>query len=314
MAERRLVLLALALLIVSAGFMAWKLRAPFGFILELRGIKLAALICVGAATGAATVLFQTVAMNRLLTPGIVGFDALFVLFQTLLVATIGGSGVARIPGVVQFAVEASMLMVAAAGLFGVLLRRDAADVTRMILTGVILGVLLRGLAEMVQRLLDPSEFTVVQQAMFASFGAVDPGQLGASFVVLACVLALSWRMAPALDVAALGRGTARGLGLDHDRVVIAAMLMVAALVSVSTALVGPVTFLGLLAASLARQLVDTHRHAVLIPAAAVIGATILVAGQFVFERLFSSQSALAVVVEFFGGLLFLALVLGKARA
>jgi iron complex transport system permease protein len=69
----------------------------------------------------------------------------------------------------------------------------------------------------------------------------------------------------------------------------------------------------LLAASLARHLTDSHRHAVLIPAAALIGALILVTGQFLFERLMGSQSALAVVVEFFGGLLFLGLVLRRGR-
>ena len=120
-------------------------------------------------------------------------------------------------------------------------------------------------------------------------------------------------MALALDVAGLGRDTARGLGLNHDRVVMTALLLMAAMVSVSTALVGPITFLGLLTASLARQLTGSHRHAVLLPAAAILGALILVAGQFLFERLLGSQSALAVIVEFFGGLVFLFLVLKRRR-
>lgn len=313
MVERRLIGLGFALLVVGAAFLFWSLRAPYGFILELRVAKLVALTCVGAAIGAATVLFQTVSMNRLLTPGIVGFDALFILFQTLLVAALGGVGSAQIPGALRFVLETLVLMGAATLLFGMVLRRDPGDVTRMILTGIILGVLLRGLAETVQRLLDPSEFAVVQQAMFASFGRVDSGQLGAGALILAGTLAIALRLSPALDVAGLGRGTARGLGLDHDRILRTTLMLVAAMVSVSTALVGPVTFLGLLAASLARLLTDSHRHAVLIPAAALIGSMILVAGQFVFERLLSSQSALAVVVEFLGGLVFLVLVLGRNR-
>lgn len=313
MAERRVLVLWLALLGLGAGFLAWHLRAPYAVILELRAAKLLALICVGAATGAATVLFQTIAMNRLLTPGIVGFDALFILMQTMLVAVLGGVGAAQIPAMPRFVIEAAVLMCAATALFGLLLRRDSADVTRMILSGVILGVLLRGLAEMVQRLLDPSEYAVVQQAMFASFGRVGSDQLVAALAVLTVALGLALRMAPALDVAGLGRQTARGLGLNHDRLVLRALMLIAALVSVSTALVGPITFLGLLAASLARHLVDTHRHAVLIPAAALIGALTLVAGQFVFERLLAQQSALSVVVEFCGGILFLALVLRKLR-
>ncbi|APX23033.1 MAG: enterobactin ABC transporter permease [Rhodobacteraceae bacterium] len=313
MAERRVLWLGLALLALCGAFLAWQLRAPFGFILGLRAAKLGALVCVGAASGAATILFQTVSGNRLLTPGLVGFDALFVLMQTLLVLFLGGVGLAGIPGTIRFLLEVAALAVASAALFGLLLRRDARDVTRMILTGIILGVLLRGLSEMVQRLMDPSDFAVVQQAMFASFGRVEPSQLAMAAVVLLAALAAALRMAPALDVAGLGRDTARGLGLDHDRVVMGALLLMAAMVSVSTALVGPITFLGLLTASLARQLTVSHRHAILLPAAALLGALILVAGQFVFERLLGSQSALAVIVEFFGGLLFLLLVLKRKR-
>lgn len=313
MAERRVLWLGLALLVLCGAFLAWQLRAPFGFILGLRAAKLGALVCVGAATGAATVLFQTVAGNRLLTPGLVGFDALFVLMQTLLVLLLGGVGAAALPAGPRFLMEVAALGAASVALFGLLLRRDARDITRMILTGIILGVLLRGLSSMVQRLMDPSDFAVVQQAMFASFGRVDPQQLTFAAVVLLAAMAMALRMAPALDVAGLGRDTARGLGLNHDRVVMTALLLMAAMVSVSTALVGPITFLGLLTASLARQVTGSHRHAVLLPAAAILGALILVAGQFLFERLLGSQSALAVIVEFFGGLVFLFLVLKRRR-
>lgn len=315
MAEPRRVLILLAggLLLAMAVFLGWGLRAPMGFILELRAIRLAALICVGAAIGAATILFQTVAMNRLLTPGIVGFDALFVLLQTLLVASLGGVGLAQLPGALRFVLEATVLVLAAAVLFGTLLRRDAADMTRMILTGVILGVLLRGLAGLVQRMMDPSEFAVIQQAMFASFGSPDPAQLAVAALVLGLCLLVAMRLAPALDVAALGRVPARALGLAYDRLVPGVLMLIAAMIAVSTALVGPITFLGLLAASFARQITQSHRHRVLIPAAAMIAALILVAGQVLFERFLGSQSVLAVVVEFFGGLVFLILVLRGKR-
>lgn len=301
------------LVLAVALFLLWGLRAPVAFILSLRSEKLAALVLVGAATGAATVIFQTIAANRLLTPGIVGFDALFIFIQTTLVMILGGVGYADLPVTPKFLAEAACLTAAAMALFGVLFRKGAEDVIRMILTGVILGALLRGLAEFVQRLLDPSEFAVVQQASIASFNSVDEGQLGIAAVVLVLALLAAWRLAPALDVAGLGRAKARTLGLPHDRLVLAALGIVALLVSVSTALVGPITFLGLLAASLAHAALRDFRHAVLIPAAALIGASILVAGQAVFERVLGLQSALAIVVEFAGGLLFLALVLARRR-
>ncbi|MBT0956222.1 iron chelate uptake ABC transporter family permease subunit [Alphaproteobacteria bacterium KMM 3653] len=313
MVDRRLFLLGGLLVLACAAFLLWNLRAPYGFILGLRFTKLASLCVVGAAIGTATVLFQTIAANRMLTPGIVGFDALFIFIQTMLVLTLGGVGFAGLPALAQFGVEAAILVAAALGLFSIVLRKGAEDILRLVLTGVILGVLMRGLASLAQRLLDPSEFAIVQQASFASFGAVDRTQLAIAFVILTCCLLAALRIARYLDVAALGRGVALPLGLDYDHVVFIALGLVALLVATSTALVGPITFLGLLASSLAHAALPTWRHSRLLPAAALIGAVILVAGQFVFERLLGLQSTLTVVVEFAGGVLFLFLVLRRPR-
>lgn len=307
----RLALLMLGLALCAGLFMAWGLRAPYGFILSLRGTKLLALLLVGASVGAATVMFQTVAANRLLTPGIVGFDALFVLMQTSLVMLIGPSGVAMLPQVPKFLLESAIMTAAAVALFGLVLRRGAGDMTRLILTGVIVGILMRGLTAFMQRVLDPSEFATVQAASFASFGAVDRTQLAIAAPVFLAALALSMRLAPALDVAALGRTPSRSLGVDHDRLVLAALALISLMIAVGTALSGPVTFLGLLAASLGASIVGTARHRLTIPAAAMTGALILVAGQFLFERILGLQSTLAVIVEFLGGLLFLFLVLKR---
>jgi iron complex transport system permease protein len=303
--------LTLAVVAMSVLFLGWNLRGPVLFILELRITKLLALLLVGAATGVATVLFQTVANNRLLTPGLVGFDALFVFLQTLLILTLGGVGYAQLPKGFGFVIETLVLLIAALALFQTLLRRSADDMMKMVLTGIILGTLLRGLAEMGQRLLDPSEFAMVQQTMFASFGAVDPGRLTLSGIVFVGVFAAALRLSPALDVAALGRQRARSLGLGYDRLIRQALGMLSVLIAVSTALVGPITFLGLLAASLAREVIPDHRHLIILPASALLGALILVTGQVLFERLLGLQSTLAVVVELFGGAAFLFLILRR---
>ncbi|MFV0335053.1 MAG: iron chelate uptake ABC transporter family permease subunit [Tropicimonas sp.] len=314
MAERRLAMLAGALVAASAVFLLWDLRAPYGFIFELRAVKLASLLVVGAAIGLSTVLFQTVTGNRILTPAIMGFDALFLLMQTLLVFALGGAGYVALLGPAKFLLETVVMMLAAMALFALLLGRARQDMHRMILTGIIFGVLFRSLTGFVQRLLDPSEYAVVQGAMFASFGAVDPAGLALATAVLGAACIPLVRLAGHLDVLALGRTGAIGLGLSHDRLVLGLLALVAALVSVSTALVGPITFLGLLVAALAHALVKGHRHAQLLPAAAMIAALTLVAGQILFERILHLQSTLAVIVEFLGGLFFLYLVLrGRVR-
>lgn len=312
MADRRwFVLLALGLGLASGLYLLWGLRSPYGFILSLRGTRLAALLLVGAAVGAATVIFQTVTANRLLTPGIVGFDALFILIQTLLVLVFGGIGFATLPALPKFLAETALLSFCAIALFRFSLRKSAGDMTRMALTGVIFGILFRGLSSFAQRLLDPSEFAIVQAASFASFTAPDPVQLAIAAPVFLLALAAALRLAAALDVAALGRDRARALGLDHDRLMMIALGLVAALIATATAVAGPMTFLGLIAAAIAAALLDNHRHQALLPMAAMLGALILVLGQTLFERLLGLNSTLAVVVEFAGGLVFLFLVLRR---
>lgn len=284
------------------------------FILHLRGTKLAGLVVVGAAVGVATVLFQTVAANRVLTPSIMGFDALYVLLQTGLVAVLGIAGFAALPGGAKFLAEVATMSLLAAALFGTLLGRGARDIPRTILTGVILGMLFRSLSTFLARIMDPNAFAVVQSASFASFGRLDASLLPAGGAIAGLCAALALWLAPRLDVLALGREVAVPLGLRFDRLVLVTLGLVGMLVSVSTALVGPVAFFGLLVAGLAHGLAPSARHAVLLPAAGLIGALILVAGQTLFERLMGQTATVSVVVEFAGGLFFLFLLLkGRLR-
>ncbi|MBL4811666.1 MAG: iron chelate uptake ABC transporter family permease subunit [Rhodobacteraceae bacterium] len=316
MFERRVLILWAILLCVCVAFLGWNLHGRIWFILELRAVKLSGLVLVGFAIGTSTVMFQTISGNRILTPSIMGFDALFLLLQTSMVFAIGGLGYAHLPSVARFIVETVIMMAAAMALFGWLLGRGRgrADVQLMILVGVIFGLLFRSLTSFLQRIIDPSEFAVVQGAMFASFGAIGRTELMIAALVFACAAYFIWRLMPDFDVMALGRGAAISLGLDYDRAQRIMLGVVAALVSVSTALVGPITFLGLLVASLSHIWAQTSRHAVLLPAAGLIAAIVLVAGQVAFERILHLQSTLAVVIEFFGGMLFLVLVAkGKVR-
>lgn len=308
MPDKRLIWIGAALLAAMALFLIWGLRGRVWFILELRATKLAALICVGAAIGLATILFQTLSNNRILTPSIMGFDALFILLQTGLVFALGGFVYAQMPAFASFGLETLLMMGAALVLFTTILRRTRQDVQLMILVGVVIGLMFRSATAFAQRLMDPSEFTMVQGAMFAQFGAVDPDALAASALLLAGISLWLWRRHGVLDVMALGRAQARGLGVAYDRLQFQMLCAIAALVSVSTALVGPLTFLGLLVSSLAHSLMQTHRHQLLLPAAALIAALILVLGQALFERILNLQSTLAVVIEFCGGLLFLILL------
>ncbi|MEM5475519.1 iron chelate uptake ABC transporter family permease subunit [Pacificibacter sp. AS14] len=308
MFDKRLIVLFICLALASGVFLTWGLTGRIWFILELRSVKLVALISVGISIGLATVLFQTLSGNRILTPSIMGFDALFLLVQTSFVFSLGGVGYAGLSDLTLFAANTLVMVVAAVALFGMILRRSRKDIHLMILVGVVFGLMFRAISAFLQRMINPSEFSYIQGAMFAQFSAINGIELIASVVVLVMIGIWLARHCAVLDVVALGRDTARGLGINYDRFQFTTLCVIAALVSVSTALVGPITFLGLLVSTLAHSLMKSHRHALILPAAALISALVLVVGQTYFERIMRLQSTLSVAIEFGGGLLFLILL------
>jgi iron complex transport system permease protein len=184
----------------------------------------------------------------------------------------------------------------------------------LVLVGIVFGIFFRSLSNFMQRMLDPNAFQVLQDQMFASFTRVDPALLGVSIGITALVSLVLWRMRSTFDVLTLGKATAINLGVDYRRTVIVILVAVAILVSVSTALVGPRTFFGLLVAALAHLFVGNSRHRYVLPAAVLLGIICLVGGQTLFERVFAFDTALSIIIEFLGGLVFIILVIrGAAR-
>ncbi|MDI4664135.1 iron chelate uptake ABC transporter family permease subunit [Xanthobacter autotrophicus] len=295
-----------------ACFMTVGARGNWGFVLSLRGGKLAGLVLVGVAVAIATVLFQTLTENRILTPAVMGFDALYVALQTALVFVLGAQGEAALDPRLRFAGEALLLAVVALGLFRFLFdgRRGFHLV---VLAGLVFGILCRGLANLLQRILDPNAFSVLQSLMFTRFNVMDTSLLPVAAVAILAAGVLAWRLAPALDVLALGRDAAINLGVDHRRMVTLLILVIAVLVSVSTALVGPVLFFGLLVSNLAYLALGTDRHRYTLPGAALIAVAGLAGGQTVLERGLGYDGALSVVIEFTGGIVFILLLLRGTR-
>ncbi|WP_323015074.1 iron chelate uptake ABC transporter family permease subunit [Devosia sp.] len=306
-----LVLLALAL--VSTGlFMTLGAKGSWSFVLSFRGKKLLSLVLVAYSVAVSTVLFQTVTNNRILTPSIMGFDALYVLLKTAVVFFLGIGALVAIDSQLQFLIE----VVAMAG-FSILLFRwlflgEERSLHLLVLVGIVFGIFFRSLSQLMQRMLDPGAFNVLQDTLFASFATTDPTLLGISTLVVVLASAYGFRMMHTYDVLSLGRAQAINLGVDYRRTVMTILVLVAVLVSVSTALVGPVTFFGLLVATLAHSLVGNSRHRYVLPAAVLLAIICLVGGQTLLERVFAFDTALSIIIEFLGGIVFIALVLRRS--
>ncbi|SAI37188.1 iron ABC transporter permease [Bordetella trematum] len=319
MAEKRIgpgmrlgVLAGLALACCVA-YMTIDARGQWSFVIPFRGGKLAAMVLVAYCVAVSSVLFQTMTHNRILTPSIMGFDALYVTIQAAIVYGFGLPAMNAPTPAWQFLLEVGAMTGFAWVLFRWLFTGGSQSLHLMMLVGIIFGLLFRSLSSFAMRLIDPNEFLVLQDRMFASFNSVRVGLLPLAAGAAVLVSLVFWRMRRRYDVVALGRDMAINLGINYRATLLTTLGGVAVLVAVATALVGPVTFLGLLVSNLAYQSMASDRHGQTVPAAVLWGIIFLVGGQTLLERVLGLSTTVSVVIEFVGGLLFLILILRKGR-
>ena len=307
-----LLILGALTLISIVCFMVLGAKGSWSFVIPFRGRKLLALCLVAYSVAISTVLFQTVTNNRILTPSIMGFDALYVLLTTATVFFLGVGALTGIDPQLRFGIEIVAMVVFSGLLFRWLFLGEERNLTLLVLVGIVFGILFRSLSQFMQRMLDPNAFQVLQDSFFASFATVDTTLLFIASGVVLLVSLVAMRLAHTFDVLALGRSHAINLGIDYRRTVVIILMLVSVLVAVSTALVGPITFFGLLVATLAHSLVGNSRHRYVLPAAALLAITCLVGGQTILERIFAFDTALSIIIEFLGGIVFIILVLRRA--
>ena len=147
--------------------------------------------------------------------------------------------------------------------------------------------------------------------MFASFNNVNSDLVWLACVIILITFIYGARHMNQLDVMSLGRDTAINLGVPYDKLVQRMLILASILIAVSTALVGPITFFGLIVANLSYQYFRTYKHSILITGSCVMSVVALVGGQWMVERLFSFTTTLSVIINFVGGVYFIYLLLRK---
>jgi len=308
----------LVLTIVSVGliavFMTIHAYGNWDYVLPRRAKKIAAILLTGVAISLSTVVFQTLTNNKILTPSLIGLDSLYLLLQTGIVFVFGSTALTTMSKNVHFLLSAAIMVPFAALLYKLMfLRKDGRAIYFLLLVGIICGSFFSSIATFLQLLLDPNEFLVVQDKMFASFNNVNGQVLISAAALVLCSVAYFRRDLRYLDVLALGRDHAVNLGVAHDRITKRLLIFTALLVAVSTSLVGPITFLGFLVANVAYRLMSSFRAVFVLPAAVLLSFAALVGGQLVVERLFTFSTSLSVILNFAGGLYFLYLLLKEER-
>ncbi|GEK29910.1 putative ABC transporter permease protein YclO [Kurthia zopfii] len=308
-------LIMLALVVVATLLYVFQdLNGSYHYALPRRLMKVLAMAITGIAIAYATVTFQTITHNRILTPSIMGIDSMYMLLQTLIIFTLGSAHIAAANSTVNFFISLVGMVGFALILYRFMFRKEGQPIFFLLLVGIIVGTLLGSLTTFLQVLIDPNEFMNVQDKMFASFNNVDVSLVWIALVIVVVTIAYGWTKMSELDVLSLGRDNARNLGVNYDGVVKTMLILSAILIATSTALVGPITFFGLIVANLAYQFFHTYKHSVLVTGAMLFSMIALIGGQWIVERVFTFSTTLSVIINFVGGIYFIYLLLRESRS
>lgn len=311
-------LLVVLAVLFSVGLLAYGNPMPVGTdgfwrIAELRATSIVVMAVVAISQATATVSFQTIANNRIVTPSLMGFEALYIAVQTAAVYLFGVAGILAISGTVEFVVTVGLMVGVAVALYGWLLSGKYGNLQVMLLVGIVIGGGLGAISTFMQRLLTPSEFDVLAARLFGNVSNADPQTLPIAIPLVVVASILLWSRARRLNVVSLGEHAARSLGVNHRRELFTVLFLVAVLMATSTALVGPMTFLGFLVATLAYQFADSFDHRLIFPMAALTAFVILSGSYFFMKHVFSAQGVVSIIIEFVGGITFLIVILRKGR-
>lgn len=283
------------------------------YVLPKRGIKVLAMVLISCSTGYSSVVFQTITQNRILTPSIMGFEAIFILFQAFIVFIYGDKTFQVLDSQTNFLFSVLLMFAFALSLYIVLFRKRQIHVYFLLLVGLILGAIFKSMTSFIELVIDPNEFNVVHKYLFASFNNINTNLLGISAIALLVSLIIGSRILHKLDVVLLGKKQAITLGINYQRLVQISLLLITIQVSISTALVGPITFLGILIANLSYEFVPSYKHRYTILGASLIGIILVVGGQYLIEHVFNMSTTISILINFVGGLYFIFLLLKSRR-
>ncbi|EAK0141042.1 iron ABC transporter permease [Campylobacter coli] len=306
--RKKILILAFLTLIMALVFVFAGLKDFDEYALKNRFLQIAAIVIVAICIAISTVIFQTLCNNKILTPAIIGLDSLYMLLQSALIFSLGSANLSVYRNDINFLITLACMVVFSLGLYKILFSSDK-SIYLIMLLGLIFGTLFSTLSSFFEILIDPDEFMIIQGRMFASFDNVAFDVLALAYIVTLLSFIWIFRYMKFLDPLSLGKDLSINLGINYQKISKHLMIIITILTSISTALVGPITFLGLLVVNITYELFKTAKHSILLLACILISILALLGGVFFVSRIFDYNTTISVIINFLGGIYFIYLVL-----
>ncbi len=315
--RRKLLIMAVLVLLCAAGYMLVEVNFGnaklFRYAMKIRTPKLIVMLITAFAIGGASIVFQSIINNTIVTPCLLGMNSLYTLIHTAVVFVAGSTSILANNANYAFAVDLVLMGLVATVIYSYLFKKTHSNVLYILLIGTVLSSFFSSIQSTLTRVMDPNEYDNLLATLVASFSNINTEIIIFSVIVLAAIIFALRKELALLDVLTLGKDQAINLGVDYDKSIRKLLLGVTLCIAVATAMVGPISFLGLIIANLSRQLLKTYRHTQLILGSALFGMIVLVGGQLLVEHVYSYSIPVSVFITIGGGVYFLYLLLTKRR-
>ena len=189
---RRLLVMAALVLIASAAYMLvdarWGNEKLFACAMKIRTPKLVAMLITAFAIGGASIVFQSIINNTIVTPCLLGMNSLYTLIHTAVVFVAGsGSLLATNPNA-AFAVDLVLMGAAATVIYSYLFQKTNHNVLYVLLIGTVLTSFFGSIQTTLTRVMDPNEYDSLLSTLVASFSNINSEIIVFSVIVLTAVI------------------------------------------------------------------------------------------------------------------------------
>ncbi len=315
--RRKFILLGILCLIAIILYMTvdirWGNEKLVRYAMRLRSTKVVVMLIVAFCIGTASLIFQSIINNTIVTPCLLGMNSLYTMVHTAVVFFFGTGSMIASNGNLAFLVDLLIMGTAATFIYSYMFKVTHYNVLYVLLIGTVMTSFFSSIQSTLVRAMDPNEYETLLATLVASFSNINEEIIVLSAVLIVAVLFILRKDLAVLDVITLGKDQAINLGVDYDHVIRRLLLGVVMLISIATALVGPISFMGLIVANLARQLLKTYRHRELILGSTLFGILLLIAGQLIVEQVFTYSIPISVFITVGGGIYFLYLLMRRKK-
>lgn len=305
-------------ILFSYGLLVYKNIVPISSpsfipVVQRRLNALIAMLIAAACQAIATITFQSVTNNRIITPSLLGFEAIYSTLHTCIIFFTGISGITSFTGIPAFLIQIGLMISVCILLYHRFLASKYPNLQLMLLVGVIIGTGLKASSSFMRKLLSPSEFDVLQAKLFGSVNNAEPEYFPLSIILIVFAIVVLYILAIKINIISMGKDISNVLGLEYNTTLIISLIMVSILMSISTTLVGPMTFYGFLVATLTYELANTYDHRYIFPMALAVGFIIITSAYFIMQHIFDAQGVVSIIIELIGGIIFLTMILRKGK-